>query len=151
MSDLGVILLNIFIALSYSATEARDEGFYLDLGHSYLNTDSTVGGVGYVYKNVDIHAGMVGHGQTDGRYQEKQYYGSITKILKTKWNYGGANISPYLGIAYTHGLVVCEDISFSIGLNIKLGKATIRQSHLSNAGAGRENTGLDFTALRIFL
>ncbi len=153
-TQIGVSLFIILgICALFAASSYAETYKYLELGHTGLHSQSTVGGAGVRLNGEwDFHVGLIGEGETDdGQVQEQVFFYSASRIVSPRWYVLGGEFKQRIGIARTKEFVLIGDNNYRLGLILHYRVFELEFFHYSSANINPINTGVDGLTLRVFL
>jgi len=148
----GAVALFLAVVLWALLAERASAGPVLSLGHTLLNSDNTVGEVGWQFgerAQWELAAGAIGQGHTDRGHIERNWVYSLSRRVQPGWSILGAQNYYRLGVAYVDGSPLVGDINYRLGVGLRWEVVALEYFHYSSAGINDPNTGIDGIQLRV--
>jgi len=165
LTSKGAILVAVFLLVGLFAVFAEDSKAaqrdyllgvtaepYLELGHTFANSQLTVGGAGLRLNDKwDIHVGLMGEGYVkNDNYQNQVFFYSISRVISPKWYVLGGEFKQRLGVAKTNDFILIGNNNYRLGLILNYRLVELEYFHYSSANINDVNTGVDGVSLRVF-
>jgi len=159
--------LIILVWAIFSSQKANADDIYIELGKTFINSSSSVGGFGYRIEQDtgawDFHVGLMGEGSTDineskeGFFQSEidsgtqtqEFFYSVSRIIYSNWSFMGVEIMPRIGLAKTNHFKLIGSNNYRLGMIFNFDVFEIEFVHLSSANINDINTGVDYLTFRV--
>lgn len=148
-AGVGLFILLLLLAL---LSERASAGPVVSLGHTLLNSQSTVGELGWQFGDRAQWEGavaVIGEGSTKRGDIERNWAYSLSRRVQPTWRLLGAGNYYRLGLAYIDGSPLVGDVNYRLGIGLDWGVVALEYFHYSSAGINDPNTGVDGIQLRV--
>lgn len=141
---MGILGIVVFIGtLILASQDAAADSVTIALGKTFLNSDATYGEIGYVVRDWEFNAGLIGAGQTKDGYQGTVITYGVSRIVRPNWCFLGGCAYMRIGVAGVHGSPLVGPMNYRLGAGIDYGVFAIEGIHDSSADLFPDNTGID--------
>lgn len=145
------ILVALFIVILLLAAGSAWADARIALGKTVFNSSSTVGEIGYEWRDWEANIGLIGQGSTKNGDTDTIATYSISKLVKPGWKFLGGKNYYRIGVAYIDGSPLVGGTNFRLGVGLEYKVFQLEYMHYSSAGIHKTNTGIDSLMLRLKL